>query len=163
MTALYDGYGNLILAKTPPQPDLALVAEMLREPERFTEGAREEQALLCEQADNAEAARIGTVQREPVSEPYKSAASEDGLPELPHPDHAQVATFEGTPYVLISPEDYEAIYLRLAASGQGVDSVAVAKAIHEGLRRNGTTVLYSGAFERIVAQAIAAAPTQEKA
>jgi len=31
---------------------------------------------------------------------------------------------------------------------------AVAKAIHEGLYRNGTVVMYSGAFERIVENAI---------
>jgi len=31
---------------------------------------------------------------------------------------------------------------------------AVAKAVHEGLRRNGTVVLYSAAFERIVGDAI---------
>lgn len=35
------------------QPDLSLVAEMLRTPERFLDGSREEQANLCEQADNA--------------------------------------------------------------------------------------------------------------
>jgi hypothetical protein len=39
------------------------------------------------------------------------------LPELPHPDRAQVATFEGADYVLIAPEDYEAIYAALAGAG----------------------------------------------
>ena len=37
----------------------------------------------------------------------------------------------------------------------------VAKAIHEGLRRNGTVVMYSAAFERIVADAIDAHLAQQ--
>jgi len=37
----------------------------------------------------------------------------------------------------------------------------VAKAIHEGMRRNGTVVIYSTAFERIVADAIDAHLAQQ--
>ena len=54
------------------QPDLSLVAEMLRTPERFLDGSREEQANLCEQADNA-TGEARTVNR----------AVEGGLPPLP--------------------------------------------------------------------------------
>jgi len=47
-----------------------------------------------------------------------------------------------------------------ASAAQRIDPIAVAKAIHEGLYKIGTVVMYCRAFEKIVEQAIAVAPSQ---